>query len=405
MLVGGASSVELGEDLRLKAKCRFFLVSKELGVMEWFPPECGETLPTDCRYFGGVFAEMEKLLPDEISHGPLHVYLTYDLNVLPEYGPHVVVLLLAEEYGLIPRYVRHVRAVFKTHRLRPVFGSKTWWRLDHYHFVLWVKFCRNWILHLRSRWNASFVPREWPYRIHRKIQVQDVPVGYGRQELLDPKPMGVRPYHSFFAGQVNLDIPFWRRQIPSPKVFARRKMFAAVQEMIARDARFRFDGGEVTDAGASTLRNSRSYSQRMMDSKICLAPRGTAIDTLRFFEGLRAGCLVVCDHLTDEWFYAGAPVLRVKDWDDLPEIVAPYLYDDSALERARVQSLSWWNEVCCEKAIGRVMAEYLIKTGERLNEQELPTFRPHAKRSIQRRIASAFRVSMLRCLGNHNETN
>ncbi|WP_263353004.1 hypothetical protein [Acidicapsa acidisoli] len=101
-----------------------------------------------------------------------------------------------------------------------------------------------------------------------------------------------------------------------------------------------------------------------MDSKICLAPRGTVLDSFRFFEGLRAGCLVVCEHLTDEWFYDGAPVLRIKDWSDLPRVVEPYLYDNASLEEARLRSLGWWRDKCGEKAVGRVMAEYLVKAGD-----------------------------------------
>ncbi len=88
-------------------------------------------------------------------------------------------------------------------------------------------------------------------------------------------------------------------------------MLSVIREMTSNNASFRFEGGVVEKSGSRPLAEFCSYSQRMMDSKICLAPRGTASDTWRFFEGLRAGCLVVCEHLTDEWFYVGAPVLFV----------------------------------------------------------------------------------------------
>jgi len=395
---------EAFRDSKRGLKCRYFLVSSGSQTREWFPPECGEPLPTDCRYWGKVFAEMDRLLPEENLQTPMHVYLTYNLRSLPEYGPHVVVLLLADEYGLIPRYVRHVRAVFKTHRIRPVLGSKTWWRPDHFHFVLWLKFARNWVLYLRSRWESSFVPREWPERLHAKIQVQDVPMGYARQELVDQKPMQDRPFHCFFAGQVELDLPNWRRPIPSPKVVARRRMLAAVRQMSRDDTRFRFDGGEVTSAGSGSPEEQRSYSQRLMDSKICLAPRGTALDTFRFFEGLRAGCLVVCEYLTDEWFYDGAPVLRVKDWSELPDVIGPYLYDEAAFERARLRSLAWWTEACGEKTVGRVMAEYLVKTGIHLEQRGVrANYSLEADRVVHRSI-HAVRKQLRRYLGDPLET-
>ena len=282
---------------------------------------------------------MDRILSQESIQQPLHVYMTYNIHSLPEYGPNVVVLLLGEEYGLIPRYVRHVRAVFKTHRLRPVLGSATWWRLGsspsravaQVHSKLSVA-------HAFPR-SCLFVPKEWPSRVHSKIRVLDVPVGYCRQDLLEQKSMQERPFHCFFAGGVSLKTSFWRRLIPSPKVIARRQMFAVIREMEREDARFRFDGGDVENPGNRNSQNLRTYSQRLMDSKICLAPRGTAVDTWRFFEGLRAGCLVVCEHLTREWFYDGAPVLRVQDWSELPKVIEPF---STMMPRWKEQGFKVW---------------------------------------------------------------
>jgi len=330
-------------------------------VREWFPPECGESLPVDCRYFGSVFAEMDRHL-SEVMKSPLHVYLTYDHNSLPEYGNHVVALLLGEEFGLVPRYARHVRAVLKTHRSQPVLGSRTWWKVDHLHLILWLKFLRNCAQHVRSRFKATFVPRNWPLPIHKRAKVFDVPVGYGRQERLDQKTMGERPFHCFFAGGVNLAAPFWRKLIPSPKVIARKKMFAVIQEMVRTNPHFRFDGGEVSQScSPSGSADPRSYSQRLMDSKICLAPRGTAPDTYRFFEGLRAGCLVICEHLPGDWFYDGAPVVRIDDWAELPDVIRYYLADEVALEKAGKESQIWWTEKCSERAVGRAVAALLME--------------------------------------------
>ena len=275
---------------------------------------------------------------------------------------------------------------------------------DQFHFVLWVKFIRNWMLYLRSLWDSTFVPREWPHRVNRTVRVLNVPIGYARQELLDQKAMQDRQFHCFFAGQVNLKLPLLRRLTPSPKVLARRKMLAVIGKMVKKDRRFRFDGGEAMEPRITSQVDSDNYSERMMNSKICVAPRGTAVDTFRFFEGLRAGCLVVCEHLTDEWYYAGAPVLRVKDWADLPEAIAPYLYDDEALERARIQSLTWWTEVCGEKAVGRAMAEYLMSTGKHFEKRDARTIRSREKGSVLRERALEFGARLRRCIGDRLET-
>lgn len=50
---------------------------------------------------------MEKNLPDEA----LRCYVTWNANALPEYGADVIAVLIGEEWGLVPRYARHVRMV------------------------------------------------------------------------------------------------------------------------------------------------------------------------------------------------------------------------------------------------------------------------------------------------------
>ena len=346
-----------------KLRCRYFVQAKESAApIEWFPPSWGETWGVDCRYFGLALAAMDRLLPASCTTPPLHVYVTWSCRSLPEYGAHVVVLLLGEEIGLVPRYVRHVRAVFKTMRLRPTLGSRTWWKVDQLTFLLWLKFARNWTIHLRSRWQARFVPRHWPPRVKQRVEVFDVPLGYFLQELVPQKTMAERWYHCFFAGQVvSGPLTLWRRFLPTPKACARRKMLAMIQRLRQSEQRFRFDGGEVTDVQLG----QHDYSQRLMNSKICLAPRGSVPDSFRFFEGLRAGCLVVCEPLTQEWFYAGAPVIQIDDWNEFPHVIRPFLEDDAALEQARLRSLQWWEQKCGEAAVGRAMADYVAKANIR----------------------------------------
>lgn len=340
-------------------KCRYFVLAKGWSMpREWHPPEWDDSWPVDCRYFGLALAEMDRLLPGSSFAPPLHVYITWDARNLPEYGAHVVVLLIGEEYGLIPRYIRHVRAVFKTTRLRPTLGSRRWWKLDHLHFLLWLKYARNWALHLRSRWEAILVPPYWPQRIRERAEVLDVPLGYFGQEALPQKPMRERAFHCFFAGQVEIGPQtVLRKLLPSPKVIARRKMFSTIRRLQRSKLGFRFDGDEVTSSRLGT----NNYSERMMNSKICLAPRGTVPDSFRFFEGLRAGCLVVCESLTGESFYVGAPVIQIDDWSDLEQLISPYLENDDALEHARLQALDWWEQKCGEVAVGRAMAATLLK--------------------------------------------
>ena len=101
------------------------------------------------------------------------------------------------------------------------------------------------------------------------------------------------------------------------------------------------------------------YSRGLMDARICLAPRGTSAETFRILEGLRCGCVVVCESLPRRWFYTGAPLVRLRRWRDLPRRLAPLLDDPAALADHHRRSLAWWQARCSEAAIGRYMASCL----------------------------------------------
>jgi hypothetical protein len=178
---------------------------------------------------------------------------------------------------------------------------------------------------------------------------------------LPVKPIRERPYHCFFAGQFQTEPARGLASLQeSPKQIARRAMVKAMLALRESDPRFRLD---LTVLGSSIYgqdtSNQRTYSERMMDSKICLAPRGSVIDTWRFFEGLKSGCLVVCEPLPEEYYYRGAPVIQIDSWSELEKAIAPFLDDEEALEQWSARSLEFWNNVCGEEAIGRRVAEFI----------------------------------------------
>jgi hypothetical protein len=93
-----------------------------------------------------------------------------------------------------------------------------------------------------------------------------------------------------------------------------------------------------------------------MASRVCLAPRGNSVETFRLFEGMRYGCVVVCDPQPRRWFYDGAPVVTVTRWRDLPRILDGLLSDEAGLRQRHEATLAWWRERCGEDALGAFMA-------------------------------------------------
>ena len=110
------------------------------------------------------------------------------------------------------------------------------------------------------------------------------------------------------------------------------------------------------------MSDNEQYAQRLMDSKICLAPRGSVADTSRFFEGLKSGCAVITNPLPDEWYYRDAPALQLDSWDELAQTIVPLLADEERLEAMHTQSLAYWDKVCGEKALGAPSAKAIAES-------------------------------------------
>jgi hypothetical protein len=81
----------------------------------------------------------------------------------------------------------------------------------------------------------------------------------------------------------------------------------------------------------------------MMNTRICVAPRGSVAETYRACEGLRAGCLVVANRLPPAHPFADSPILQIDHWRQLEGILDKYARNIDLLEEARAASLEWWD--------------------------------------------------------------
>jgi hypothetical protein len=328
-------------------------------ITPWDITSWNQSLPVDARYFGKVFAAMEKYL----KYGPYRVYLTWDMDDVPEYGPDVIILLMGDEWGRRPRYSRFVNTVIKAPRgEKPILGIRRWLPFDRVKLSLLLKFARNTVVN----WQSIVKERlsESAFRatpILKRPRIIHAPCGYCMLDELPLKPISERPYHAFFAGQMSAPLKGIASLGESPKDIARRSMLDAALGLREKHTKFKFDYYHNTGDGISFKDQSedRSYSQRMMDSKICLAPRGTVIDTWRFFEGLKYGCLVISEPLPDDYFYENAPVIQIDSWSELDRVLAPLLEDDDEIARWSSRSLAFWEHVCGEDAIGYRIAEFV----------------------------------------------
>jgi hypothetical protein len=335
---------------------RYFLDLPEDDVPRPWDPHAGprpERL--DTRYFGGVLRAMEAALDDP----ELDVYVTFDVERLPAVGPRVVAVVLGDEAARIPRYTDQVRAVFKCYGTRPARGAGP---LRHpgltgladasQRAVHWIRWLPGGAAHARLRVRRALTGRPCP------PPIGVIPLGTFNQLDLPVVPMAERSADLFFAGSVE-HAPSLRRRLLDPKTRARREMLAAAERLVRSRPGTRADLRTTPGFKASEAASAEVYSRALMDARVCLAPRGTSVETFRVFEGLRYGCVVVADRLPPHWFYDGAPILQLDRWSALAEAVGPLLDDAAALDAWHARALRWWHERCSEEAVGRSIAACL----------------------------------------------
>jgi hypothetical protein len=305
----------------------------------------------DCVYFGRALRRMEPRLRSE----RLTFYLTWDIEALPTYGDDVVALVLGDEDSHRPRYADDVLAVFKCYGARPPIGSNPLRQRTRLSTLILAQDLRRHLRHVGDDLRAG-------RRVlaGRRLQrVEHIPLGYYNQLDLPLTEFDARSTSVLFAGSLEL-----RERSPlSPRHWLRMPKPVARQQMLEAVRRFEQRRPEasvsvrLTPTFLSTTRaDADAYSRELMDAKVCLVPRGASVETFRYFEALRYGCVVVCERLPSTWFYDGSPAVVVDRWNELPAVLERLLADPGALRERHAASLAWWRERCSEDALGAFMA-------------------------------------------------
>jgi hypothetical protein len=196
--------------------------------------------------------------------------------------------------------------------------------------------------------------------IQRKTLI--IPLGYSQQRELPIKPIRERRFLASFAGSIrNLAAdrfsPKWLTGVP--KAAARRAMVKQLQQFMSDWPQHQI-WLTLTDHFEHSLQvGGAEYSRMLMDTVVCIAPRGTRMETWRIFEGLRYGCVVVSQRLPDRWFYRGSPIIQIESWDELAAILEDLISDPVRLEELHQRGLAWWRNVCSPDALALRIAPLL----------------------------------------------
>ncbi|RRA49816.1 hypothetical protein D1Y84_17655 [Acidipila sp. EB88] len=351
---------------------RFFIdhtFSGGNGVQELPPPPWTPALKAEFRY---PYDVLEQAIPLIKAEG-LRFYITKEAYRLPEYGPKVVPLLLQEERCKEPVYGRHVRAVIRNLLSYPYLGYRPHLGFTSLEAILTFEYARDCYTSWKSRralaQAESHPPADWPAMVRREPVTIRLPLGYHSQQELPQVHMADRQLDTFFVGQVRNAMPrsSYQSWISSSKVEARAQTWKILEEL-KREGKWRIDLGEVAgDQGKSHAAVFNSYSEKMLNSRICVAPRGTMADTYRTFEGLRAGCLVVANPLpTEEFLYPGAPLVIIDHWRELRGVLERYARNIDALEEYRSKALAWWDNHLRPEVLAVSIARDLNAAGDTL---------------------------------------
>lgn len=347
---------------------RFFADSTfrgQAGLAEIAPPPWTDALPAEFRY---TYDVLEHTLPHLQAEG-LRFYFTKDAYRLPDYGRDVVAVLLQEERCKVPVYGRHVRAVLRNLLSHPFPGWRPHLPLSKLEAVLTFEFARDTYTSVRSRLERMKPHSEYGATIRRDPVTIHLPLGYHSQIELPQVPMADRELDTFFAGDLTprYSPGSYQRYTSSSKIEARKQLWAVLQQL-QQEGQWRLELGNIAAGERSTgAPEFGSYSEKMMHSRLCVAPRGSVADTYRAFEGLRAGCLVLANPLPkDEFFYPGAPVFIVDHWRELPSLLKRFARNIELLEEFRARGLAWWDAHLRPEVLAESIAQQLNAAGTQL---------------------------------------
>ncbi len=319
-------------------------------------------------YLAKAFQVLEKSGPKNLTF-----YITWNVHELPTYGDDVVVVLMGDEWCRFPRYLGRVRAVFRSHANWPMYTGNLANGVTYSNVISAVQFLRLQLIGL---------PGRLAYLVHRYFQGHDyptktyvIPLGYANQLDLPIIPLKDRSTDVSFMGSVNnelsgkLSLKYWLR---SPKTVAREQMLQNARTLQQNpDLNVYLQGteqftGNLLDSGQPLEDEKNRYSSKLMDTKICLVPRGSSLETFRLFEAVRYGCIVICGQLPQRWYYDSLPAAQIDNWSNLEKTVDDLLGNPERLEQLHQKALTYWQTSCSETVLGRYMAAQLTQADSRL---------------------------------------
>jgi hypothetical protein len=102
------------------------------------------------------------------------------------------------------------------------------------------------------------------------------------------------------------------------------------------------------------------YARILADAKIAICPPGfVSHETIRHWEAMRMGCVIISAPLPANPFYEGSPIIQLEDWSELRPTLDRLLDNPEELMLRHQAMLSWWENVTSEPAIAHYLANII----------------------------------------------
>lgn len=307
-------------------------------------PECLDE--AEFKYFGRVLGQLEPQIKDM----GLTVYITaWTVHELPSYGPNVVSCILQDEWGREPKYRDKVGIVFKT------CGTFPYNRESYCHggFSDCVSNFLGQSKAFTKDGNGRLTTLTSRLKGEKIAPVYKIPLGYYARENVEYIPIEERENDLYFAGSIQHKN---QQRLKRPKELARDRMTSALAALAESNPEIKIKTKVTGGFGDSIKTDNQSYLQNMMNTKICPIPRGANLETFRFYEAIKSGCIPIGEAFPKAWYYNDAPIIRLKHWSDMKTVVPELLNDKDRLQDMHQKVLKWWEEICSEKPLADHLA-------------------------------------------------
>lgn len=276
---------------------------------------------------------------------------------LPSYGNDVVLVLISDEHFHFREYWPDLRCVVRTYTKRPHYqdgAPHTWLKLMslvHFSYKL-------------AGTGAAFGASTWRRRdlalLNMSSRVMHAPLGCFFRFRPKVRPIAERSIDYAFLGSVEYQASrkTWLHGVlQPPKLASRQRM---VEELRSFQETSGYSGMLYTTGDfEESIREQDRYAQALEDCKISICPRGSNPETYRFFESCAAGCVVVCEPLPNAWFYRDSPAIVLRNWKQLPDLLASLLDDPERLQILSTKTQEYWATRVSEAAVAEQLIAYL----------------------------------------------